>query len=504
MSSLFANLKPTKDNKKKRSIDASDVAMLMLNDDEYTINGIYKAFAGQVWVMRKSGLWGIKTDKDAKQWLETRVLYFCANKIPDKVHPNDYVKLSEATAKLLKTSLYLPEVDELLTDRHGLIPLKNGLLDWHKNKLRDYTPDDFATFKNNADYDPAATCPNFIEMVTDIFEGDTETINALQEIIGCGLVPHRPRELNTITLFIGPSNTGKSQLLSAIMALYGDKTAAPTIESLSNSHGTEPLLQQRPWRNDEVSDGRTWEVPSILKQIGTGDPIHVNIKNGAQFSFVYLRPIFWGSNFPLQVQDETDAIVKRISIIECQREFPPELIGVAKKAREAKCSGAADYIINYMGELPGMLNWALEGLDRAYARGYLEKTEKMKRASEEMKRDTSYAYAYMRDCLEPDPHSVITLNDLYASVLEYGKDGAFKSANFTPTQGQVSGQFRHIKNAQIKDVSVNNKTRRCLVGFKMSETGLSYWSAGKVLYGSGTSLTGRLANDESEVNKRRV
>ena len=110
----------------------------------------------------------------------------------------------------------------------------------------------------------------------------------------------------------------------------------------------------------------------------------INVKNGPLITQRIDAPIFWGSNHPPQFKESTKAIVNRIVVINCKREFiEGKPVGTAIEAAKRGFDKPSSLVL--AEEMPGVLAWALQGLQRALERGFIEQTTEMKDAGDEAK-----------------------------------------------------------------------------------------------------------------------
>jgi putative DNA primase/helicase len=104
-------------------------------------------------------------------------------------------------------------------------------------------------------------------------------------------------------------------------------------------------------------------------------------------------------------------------------------------------------------ELPGILNWALDGLRRVYERGLIV-PEAVKAATDDYKEEEDRLAGFLKDCCVTGPNYTSTARDLWAAWSGWcsqngereGSQRAFgtelKSHNFTPSK---SGSTRGWK-----------------------------------------------------------
>ncbi len=195
-------------------------------------------------------------------------------------------------------------------DSHGMVATLSGLVDPRTGACRPIRPDDYATWQIDIEYDPNAECPWWLQMLNDDFadrdpEDRDATIMVIQELLGVGLIDDKPRELSRALIFQGASNAGKSGLIEVLAGLFGQDVNSTPLDALEGSHGTMGFLKRTPWVLHEAFDQRKWHFSSRVKEIVTGDPIQINIKNGPMLSFRVKAPIFWGTNHPPQFKELT-------------------------------------------------------------------------------------------------------------------------------------------------------------------------------------------------------
>lgn len=110
----------------------------------------------------------------------------------------------------------------------------NGAVDLYTGNLvceRDL----LVTIRNDTDFDPVATCPTFLRVLSEAFEGRDEDI-AYYELIMGYTVQGNPSE-RAMFFHKGQGLNGKSLLLGAIMKALGDYAAAVSYKVVADSPG---------------------------------------------------------------------------------------------------------------------------------------------------------------------------------------------------------------------------------------------------------------------------
>jgi putative DNA primase/helicase len=445
------------------------------------------------------GLWSMATD-GLSFWLnyeiELAAKYFrqsSTNKL-----------IAEARGWIQRQDDLCRKHNEIEWDAHGMVPTKTGLVNPRTGECRPIRPDDYCTWRIEAEYDPAAECPWWLTMLNDVFADRSEeeraaTIVVIQDLLGVGLIDDKPREVSRALVFQGGSNFGKSGLLEVLGGLFGREVNSTTIEALEGAHGKMGFLKRLPWILHEAFDQRKWHFSSDVKTIVTGEPIYVNIKNGPMLSFRVRAPIFWGTNHPPQFKESTRAVTNRLVVIECKREFfEDHPVGAAKEAFRRGLAKPSSLVLNE--EMPGLLAWAMVGLKRALERGRLILTKQMSESIDEIRRDSNLVDGFLTECCLYDPDRRLAVPDFCLAFAAWWLEN--KGENRTPPSNEAIGKALVAMadpKIAIGGEELRDTRRRYHAGLVLNEEGLAFHRAGW----ESRDLTGKTANatdPKSQIN----
>ena len=92
------------------------------------------------------------------------------------------------------------------------------------------------------DFDPDAPAPvRWLAFLDELWEGETETIGALQELFGY-LVSGDTRQ-QKMALLVGPKRAGKGTINRVLTRMIGPhNVAGPTLASLGTNFGLQDLI----------------------------------------------------------------------------------------------------------------------------------------------------------------------------------------------------------------------------------------------------------------------
>lgn len=419
------------------------------------------------------GIWSLAAD-GLKGWLDVEIETACravgvetANRL-----------VSETRAYVMRDPGLWRE--DVAWDRHGKIPTASGLFDLATGDCRPIRPDDFCTWRVAPTVEPEATCPWWLVMLDDAFadrsaEDRRQEVGTIQELAGASLIDGKSKALSKALILEGGSNSGKSQILEVLSGLHGDEPIAADIDALEGAHGLMPFLRRAPWVLHEAFDQRKWHFSSAVKAIVEAKPVHINIKNGPMLNQRVRSPIFWGTNTPPQFREATRAIVNRLVIIKCRQEFlESEPVGAAIEARRLGYDSPASLIL--ATEMPGVLQWAIEGLRRAMARGYIEQSAEMRETADEVHRDGNLSAGFVDECVEFDRDSRISAPDFCAAFSVWWLESKGENRN-TPSNDSIGRALSALADRRIAIApkELRDNRRRYYCGMRLNEAGLRFW-----------------------------
>lgn len=237
-----------------------------------------------------------------------------------------------------------------------LIVFRNGLLDAKSGDLIPHTGDYFATGTPDVDYDPDADCPLWKEKVAEWLDASYHP--TLQEMFGYLLTPDNIYEV--MFLLIGARGGGKGTISHALRGLVGPHHTSRMYNDLGNDFGLDGLQDKRvciiPDAHDVPSQKRSIVIERI-KSITGRDEISINGKHKDIVTMMLpTRLVLLGNKAP-KALDESGALAARQIVLTFDNSWR------GKKTMDPHLREKLD------AELPGIANWALEGLKRLRERG---------------------------------------------------------------------------------------------------------------------------------------
>ena len=240
-----------------------------------------------------------------------------------------------------------------------LICCRNGVLHYPSGRLLSPTPELFTANAVDFGYDPNAPQPvHWFGFLDSVWPGDSGSIECLQELFGYFLTDDTSQQ--KIALLKGPRRSGKSLIGRILTELVGKRnTCAPTLSSLGSEFGLQPLIRKQVAIVGDARLGGRSDVAAIterLLSISGEDMLNINRKNSSFWIGTLRTRFLIITNELPRLADTSSALPGRLVILVLTKSF---------YGREDR--GLPDRI---MPELPGILNWSLEGLRRLRQRGH--------------------------------------------------------------------------------------------------------------------------------------
>lgn len=250
---------------------------------------------------------------------------------------------------LAAIALTAPRVEKMDAERNYL-NLENGLLNLSTLQLEPHRPETLSTVRVPISYDAKARCSRFLEFLINIFSGDEELIDLIAEIFGYCLT--NETRAHKAFIFYGKGSNGKSVLIEMLKSLIGKANISSlTLGELDKSFSRFGLVDKllNVATENEVSSSAL--DTTYFKAIVSGEEIQVEKKHEQGFSYApYCKLVFALNNLPYS-KDKSFGFRRRLIIVPFNKTFE---------------EGKADVFLqeSLKEELPGILNFALKGLER--------------------------------------------------------------------------------------------------------------------------------------------
>ncbi|WP_063772690.1 DNA primase family protein [Streptomyces sp. CT34] len=299
-------------------------------------------------------------------------------------------------------------------DSGPVVACTNGLLRVADRTLVDLTPQFFNLVSVPFDYDPGATAPAWRAFLEGVWPDDQASIDALQEWFGYVLSGRTDQQ--KILLIVGPTRSGKGTIARVLASLVGaGNMAGPTLASLGSNFGLSPLLgKSLAVISDARLSGRDGhQVVERLLTISGEDTIDVDRKFKNPWTGKLPTRLMILSNELPNFGDSSGVIARRFIVLNMAVSW----LGKEDTALTDKLTA----------EMPGILNWALDGLTRLENTGRLTEPPSSQEAVTTMQDTASPTSAFVRERCETGPTCQVTVDELWAVWKDWADDSGIRA-----------------------------------------------------------------------------
>jgi putative DNA primase/helicase len=336
----------------------------------------------------------------------------------------------------------------------ALVSVANGLLDVRTRQLHAHDPGFFNTVAVPFDYDPAVGADRWLSFLQTLWPDDPESIATLAEFFG--YVVSGRTDLQKILLLVGPTRAGKGIIARILKSMIGlGSCAGPTLASLGTNFGLQPLIG-KPLAI--ISDARlgganVHQVVERLLSVSGEDMLTVDRKFKEPWTGTLPTRFVVVSNELPHFGDASGAIANRFVVLNLTESW----LGRENTA-----------LTNHLlPELPGILNWSLDGLARLVAAAHFTEPAASRDAVVALQDLASPTAAFVRECCERGPYEV-DCRALYGAWQRWAQDAGHRGGD-----RQVFGRNLHavIPSLRVSRPREGGNRHRRYQGVKLRDDG---------------------------------
>lgn len=361
-------------------------------------------------IMKDTNIYTIRDDKFDEMWIYSEGIYipqgkthikeFC-RKILGKAYTAHLVNL---VIDKISTETYITDKDFFVNKNIQEIALENGILNVSTREMSEFTPDKVFFNKHPITYDSTKECPKIEKFFNEIITFE-EDLNVLYELFGFLL--YREYFIEKAIMMKGEGRNGKSKILDLMKRFIGpDNCANVPLQDLesNNNFAISELLHKMANLSGDLSSSALKHTGNFKSAVGR-DLLSGNRKNQTRVHFVnYAKFIYAANDLPIP-EDKTSAFWDRWVLLDFPYRFLSQKeIDLLPEDERDDIKLADIEIINKISskeEMSGLLNKALEGLDRLMKSGdfsYNKSTEQIK--LEWMRNTDSFSGFFLERCEE--------------------------------------------------------------------------------------------------------
>lgn len=283
--------------------------------------------------------------------------------------------------------------DDAFAKPERIIAYRNGLLDLDglaegKRELIPHTWEWASSICLPYDYDPAATCPEFLRWQDEALCGDEDQKALHQE--WCGYILANDISQQKLLIQVGPPRSGKGTSAHIMESLVGRENATGfKLHSLIDKFQLRQLVGKLlavVGEAELAGHKDRYRILETLNSIVGGDSATIEEKfNPLMQSLVLTARFVVSCNAIPPLADHSGALAARLLVLE----FPQSFEG-----REDR-----ELLGRLLNEISGISTWALEGYLRLRRQGRFTEPQRSRDLLRAFRRDNCPTLAFAQDCL---------------------------------------------------------------------------------------------------------
>lgn len=336
----------------------------------------------------------------------------------------------------------------------NLLGVANGVVDLLTGELVPPSPDQYIKTVAPVGFDPNADCPLFEKALLEIFDGDKGKVDFVQRSLGYAMTGECSESY--FNIWYGKhGRNGKEFILERIKQALGDKLAgiieAELLLKAKHNHtanaATEALMVLRGRRiawSSEIEEGRTLSTAN-MKQLSGGHSITGRHNFQREVEWRRTHTLFFLTNYLPHVPSQELAEWDRIRVLI----FPLSFVDNPDNGQswQRKKDKTLDKRIDAT-ELPGVLNWLIDGA-LAWRKGGLAIPTSVMRDTEAYKADEDTLGHFFKECCEIGKNNIVKTTSLYSEYKLW-----FENAN----NGRPMGKKSFYEKVKGRGYTVEQRT----------------------------------------------
>lgn len=350
-------------------------------------------------------------------------------------------EMVEAMLALARPSLAIDQ--SVFDSKPMLLGVQNGVINLEDGSFREARREDYLTKQMATIYDPAATCPRWLQFLRETNDGDAEMIRYLQQIAGLSLSGITTNELFFIVT--GPAATGKTTFAEVLQEVWGDYACGFDPNALAAAKEARsrprPEIAKLPgmrlvFANESRAGLRIDE--GLLKTLSAYGTVTVRDLFKGEFDFLPMYKFFLITNYAPVFDGGDSGMQRRIRRIPFESVVDPNRRDLHLREK-------------LLAERAGILNWALVGLKDYQENGLITP-----------KRITDTTKEYLEE-----------LDSIHQFILAHCEVGGAYEQPAKPLYDEYrkwtleQGQFPHSHNRFAEELRGKGFTSRILEGRKV-------------------------------------
>jgi len=267
----------------------------------------------------------------------------------------------------------------------------------------------------NASYDTDAKCERWPQFLDQVFQGDVDTIESVQRLLGYTLLGLSGEEI--LVICYGHGSNGKSVFSNVVHTIMGGYavTAPPSLLTARKANDNSPrndiaaIAGARYCSVNEVQAGDRLNE-QVVKMLAGREPISARFLNKEFFTFHPSFTLWQRTNHKPVVTGQDDGTWRRLILLRFGRAFT-----------DAEKDPALEQKL--LAERDGILRWMVEGAQK-YLQDGLQLSPRMEAERATYRKESDLLGEFLADKTVPSPGAKVNQGFLYQDYRKWCEEDA--------------------------------------------------------------------------------
>jgi putative DNA primase/helicase len=378
------------------------------------------------WLLWSGQHWRVDEDGGIKRLAveNSRRLLAEACRIDDHAERTERVKhaLAMGDRQTVGAMLEFASVDQRIVLRHEaldgdpfLLGVHNGVVDLRAGTFRDGQRTDAITKRAGTEYQADAECPRWRRFLSEVLRADTALVTYLQKLVGYTLTGDVSAQC--FPFLYGGGKNGKSVFTETLMTLLGEYAQRAPQSLLTASNGREPTHEVARLQGARLVMGSETEeglrlAESRVKDITGGDTLSGRCLYAEAFDFRPQLKLWLYGNHKPEIRGTDEGLWRRVRLV-------PFTVQISESDRDPMLAA------KLREELPGILNWALEGT-RLWLQDGLHPPAAVIEASADYRDEEDTLADFIAGEMEESPGGRVPTAKMYVRYQDWAQRSGFR------------------------------------------------------------------------------
>ena len=415
-------------------------------------------------LMKMNRIYTIRTDKDPEMWIFKEGIYepngrtYIKEFIQSIMGSLYKVHFANQVTENIITKTYIKPDQFFVNEDLNLVPVLNGILNLRTRKLERFDPKYKFFNKLPVNYDPLIKPDKVLQFFDDIFQ-DKNDMLVVQELFGYLL--YREYKFEKAWMFLGKGRNGKGKLISLMERFLGvNNVCNVSLQTLETDKWAGARLFNKMANLSADLSKTGLKDTGLFKSLTGRDMLTADRKFLQPVNFRNYAKMIYATNELPYTYDETDGFWDRWIIIDFVYKFVDDPVTEAQKKIDREILER----ISTDQEMTGLLNWALDGLDRLFTTKRFSNSTSTEQIKTKWKRMSSSFSAFIMDEVVKDytAGQYVTKQTLNSAYTKYCEQHELIPETQTIRKLKLTrmGAYEQIK-------KLNNITERVWAGIRL-------------------------------------